>query len=179
MTSTLLELRTLPVSRLRLRVCVATVLVCLPYLTLKTAWILGVPIGADEASFASDTRGANLITAGMELVAICLAVLMVHPLGRRVPAFVMAMPVWIGTGLLAPIGLGVPVGVVLQFATGGDNPFSGNATLHGWVFAVVYGGFVLESGLLLYGFLLYARDRWPVVLGGGRVADGGGLTRPL
>ena len=70
MTSTLLEFRTLPASRLRLRVCVATVLVCLPYLTLKTAWILGVPIGSDEASFASDTRGANLITAGMELVAI-------------------------------------------------------------------------------------------------------------
>jgi hypothetical protein len=170
--------RPLPVSRLRRRVCAATALVCLPYLTLKTAWILGVPIGSDDASFTATTRGANLVTGALELTAIALAVLMVHPLGRRVPAVVMAMPVWIGTGLLAPISLGAPAGVVLQVATGGGNPFHGDGPLHGWVFATVYAGFVLEGFLLLSGFLLYARDRWPVLFGG-RPVDGRGLTGPL
>ena len=100
-------------------------------------------------------------------------------MGRRIPAFLVAFPAWVGTGLLAPVALGFLVGTPLQLLTGGGNPFTRDDGVSPWVFGLVYGGFVLQAALLVPGFVLYARDRWPVVTDGGRGARGAGLTRPL
>ncbi|WP_050668364.1 hypothetical protein [Luteipulveratus halotolerans] len=127
----------------------------------------------------TDTRGANIMTVGMDLVAILLAVLLIHPISRRIPTFAIAGPLWIGAGLLVPIGIGTPTGTLLQLATGGGSPVSSEEDLAPWVFFTVYSGFAVEAVLLLAGFVLYARDRWPLALGGGRLRDGAGLTRPL
>lgn len=163
---------------IRRRVAVATVLVCLPYLGLKVAWALGATIGVRSDTFADATRGANLLTAGLEIIAILLALAFVHPSARRLPPFVVAFPTWVATGLLTPVALGFLLGAPLQILTGGGNPLADDV-LAGWVFVLVYGGFVLEAVLLLLGFVLYARDRWPVVTGGGRPREGWGGTRPL
>lgn len=159
-------------------VCVATVVACTPYLALKVAWVAGASVGTTGGDFAETTRVANLATAGLEAVAIAIAVLFVHPLGRRVPAFLVLLPAWAATGLLGPVVLGVLLGAPAQVASGGGNPFTGDDVLAPWVFAAVYGGFTLQAALLAVGFTLYARDRWPVVLGGG-AAPRTGATWPL
>lgn len=165
--------------RLRLGVCLATVLACLPYLLLKVAWVAGWAVGVSGGgSFTDTTRGANVLTAGLEVAAIALAVAFVAPLGRRLPAAVVLLPVWVASGLLTPVALGVVVGAPLQLLSSGTNPFVGDEVLAPWVFALVYGGFSLQAVLLLTGFVLFARERWPVVARGGG-ATGGGVTRSL
>lgn len=154
------------------------VLVCLPYLSLKIAWALGSTIGVNSATFADATRGANLLTAALEVIAILLALAFVHPRGQRVPAFAVAFPTWIATGLLTPVVGGFLIGTPVHVLSGGGNPFEDDV-LSGWVFLLVYGGFVLQAALLLAGFVLYARDRWPVAAGGGREGAGRGATRSL
>ncbi|MHA4854630.1 hypothetical protein L1080_034655 [Rhodococcus sp. MSC1_016] len=167
------------VSVLRGGICIATVVACLPYLLLKVAWIMGWTIGVEDAGFADTTRVANLATSGMELVAIVIAIGLVASWGRKIPAFAIAFPVWVATGLLVPVAVGSVLGGVIQAVTGGGNAYSGNDEMAGWVFGLVYGGFALQSVLLLAGFVLYARDRWAVVADGGRMHDGAGKTRPL
>jgi hypothetical protein len=76
-----------------------------------------------------------------------------------VPAVLVLIPVWVGTGLLAPIALGVPLGLAAQAIAGGS-PVPAHNGLHGWVYAVVYGGFAVQAVCLLTAFALYARDRW-------------------
>ena len=166
------------VSPLRRWICVATVVSCLPYLLLKIAWIFGWTIGVDDAEFADTMRVANIATAGMELTAILIAVGLVAPWGKRIPAVLLAFPMWVATGLLVPVAVGSVLGGAIQAVTGGGNAYSGNDAMEGWVFAVVYGGFATQAVLLLAGFVLYARDRWHVVVDGG-ADNGGGRTGRL
>lgn len=164
---------------LRAWISAATVAACLPYLLLKIAWIAGADIGVSRDGFDHTTRAANVVTAGLELVAISVAVALVLPLGRRVPAFVVAFPAWVATGLLVPVGAGALLGSLLQGATGGGNALAGDDVLAGWVFALVYLGFAAQAVLLLSGFVLYARDRWPVVARGGADPYDAGSTLAL
>lgn len=169
------------VSPLRRRIATATVIVCLPYLALKVAWVAGLNIGTSETDFADTTRAANLLTAGLEVVAILLAIALVLPIGRRVPAFLVAFPMWVATGLLTPVVAGFALGTPIQLLSGGGNAFR-DEVLDSWVFALVYGGFVLEAVLLTAGFVLHARNRWPALTSGaGRqeMAATGGLQRLL
>lgn len=167
------------VSRLRIRICVATVLACLPYTLLKIAWVLGWGIGVTDAGFTDISLGANSVTGFMDLVAIVLAVALVHPAGRRIPTFLVAGPLWIGIGLLVPVAGGFAFGSIAQLATGGGSPAEADGGLQPWVFLVVYGGFVLQAVLLGAGFTLYARERWPWLFAGGREPGDAGPTRPL
>jgi hypothetical protein len=169
---------------LRRRVAAATVIACTPYLLLKICWVAGLPIGANDPTFADTTRGANIVTAGLEIAAILLAVAFVHPLGRRIPAFLLAFPMWVATGLLAPVVAGFALGTPAQLLTDGGNPLR-NDVLDGWVFVLVYGGFVLQAVLLTVGFALHARERWPAATGVGQgrrvgqTVQAGGVTRGL
>jgi hypothetical protein len=148
-------------ARSRLIVCTATVIACVPYLALKLAWVLGVPVGLDGTAFLDTTRAANVMTLGVQLTAVAVVVLVTHPLGEKLPAAVVVIPAWIATGVLAPVGLGVVAGAPLQLATGGDNPFGGDEVLAWWVFALVYGGFIAQAILLPTAFVLHALQRWP------------------
>jgi hypothetical protein len=174
---------TFPAGRLRRWTCWATVLACLPYLLLKVAWVAGWSVGAQSPTFADTTRVANLVTGGLELVAIAVAVVLVHPYGRRIPAVLVVLPVWVATGLLTPVAAGAALGAPLQLVTGGGNAFAGDDVLSGWVFAVVYLGFSLQAVLLLTGFVLYAADRWPALFSredsAHDAADEAGATRAV
>ncbi|GGR39950.1 hypothetical protein [Streptomyces griseomycini] len=156
----------LPRSRRLLRA--VAVGACLPYLALKTAWVagshVGVPAGSVLLDHPTETAVANVLTILMDGAVIVLALLLTRPWGRGVPAWLLAAPMWVATGLLAPIMAGYPLQLLVRAfggqspagtATGADEPF-----LHAWVFAVVYTGFIVQGLALGSLFVLYARDRW-------------------
>jgi hypothetical protein len=92
-----------------------------------------------------------------------LALVLTRPWGRRVPAWLLAFPVWVATGLLAPIMAGFPLQLLGRALSddGGAASVSGRAAfLDEWVFAVVYTGFIVQGLALGALFVLYARDRW-------------------
>ncbi|WP_427891478.1 hypothetical protein ACQHIV_03215 [Kribbella sp. GL6] len=150
-------------TRTRRMLCLATVAACVPYLALKVLWIMGIGVGVNGANFVADTRGANVLTAGLDLCAAALAVLFVRPGGRRIPAWLICGPVWVATGLLTPLTVGATIGFPVQALLDRGGPVVDEGGLNGWVFLVVYGGFILQALLLLPGFVLYAMDRWPAV----------------
>lgn len=77
----------------------------------------------------------------------------------KLPAAIVLVPVWVGTGLLAAVALGLPLGLIAQAIVGGS-PVPAENGLRGWVYAVVYGGFIVQAVALLTAFVLYARFRW-------------------
>lgn len=147
--------------------CFVTIAACLPYLALKALWLTGSTVGAASAAGAAelvDTRHlvGDVVTAGMELAAIALVLALTFRWGRRLPAVAVLAPIWVATGLLAPIALGLPLGLVAQAFAGGAPAPTDNG-LEGWVYATVYGGFVVQAAGLLVAFVCHARDRWPEV----------------
>jgi len=149
--------------RLRQIVCYATVAACVPYLFLKIVWIAGGDLGVKGTTdmHSGSVVAANIITLGMDAVAVVIALAFAHPWGMRVPAWLMLVPIWVGTGLLAPFVLGLPLGLAVQAVVGGSPaPDDHGNGLHAWVFVVVYGGFILQGIALLAGFVLHARVRW-------------------
>lgn len=151
--------------RLRVTACYVTVAATLPYLVMKALWLLGSPVGATDATGAAELLDArhlvgDAVTAGLELVAIALVLALTHRWGRRVPALLVLGPVWVGTGLLAPIAFGAPLGLLVQAVVGGSPaPVGGGA--HGWIFVVADGGFVVQAIGLCAAFLGHAAQRWP------------------
>lgn len=154
------------VERVRLAACWGAIAACWPYLGLKFAWIAGSGLGTigDGAALMGDPQHVvgNVVTAGMDLVAILVALAFTYQWGQRLPAWLVLVPIWIGTGLLAPIALGLPLGLLVQGVAGGSAVASDNG-LAGWVYGVIYGGFTLQAVLLVTAFVLYARTRWPGV----------------
>ncbi|MFI1967559.1 hypothetical protein [Streptomyces cinnamoneus] len=139
---------------------------CVPYLSLKAAWIAGSRVGIPEGSvlLAHETtmRVVNAATVLMDACVVVLALLLSRPWGRRVPSWLLALPMWAAAGLLTPIMAGFPAQVVLRvtgFASGertpGERPF-----LDEWVYFVVYPGFIVQGLALGALFVLYARERW-------------------
>lgn len=152
-------------SRARLAVCLAAVVACLPYALLKIAWIAGADIGIADAEAAelmheSTTVIANLLTLGLELGAVAIVVALTF--ARRIPPLLLIGPIWVGTGLLTPVAIGLPVGLAAQAVAGGA-PAPDDGGLHGWVFALVYGGFIAQAPLLLGAFVLRVVNQWPWV----------------
>ncbi|RSN58772.1 hypothetical protein DMH01_22385 [Amycolatopsis sp. WAC 04182] len=151
------------ISSVRLIVCYAAILGTLPYLALKASWVTGGSLGLRDPSFVDSElmMFANLVTGGMDVVAVVLALAFTYSWGRRIPAPLVLFPIWIGTGLLAPIVLDIPV-IIADLSTAQLTEMP----LENWVWAVVYGGFAWQGILLLTAFVLYARDRWWFVVTG-------------
>jgi len=143
----------------RLIVGWAAVLGTLPYLALKAAWLAGSTVGVlDVPAFADPSVTAlNAITAAMDLVAIVVALAFTYPWGQRVPALLVLVPIWVGTGFLAPIVFLLPMTGLSLGAAPAD------PVLASWVQPVVYTGFGWQGLMLMIAFVLYARVRWPWV----------------
>ncbi|MBO2455365.1 hypothetical protein J4573_50375 [Actinomadura barringtoniae] len=168
--------------RLRLFVCYATAAACVPYLFLKVVWVAGGDLGVKGTMdmHSGDVVAANVITLGMDAVAVVIALAFAYPWGMRVPAWLMLVPIWVGTGLLAPFVLGLPLGLAVQAVVGGaPAPDDHGNGLHAWVFVVVYGGFILQGVTLLAGFVLHARVRWADLFAMRTRELGQGPTRAL
>lgn len=138
-----------------------TVAAMLPYLSIKTAWLLGSDVGVVQPGLMRTAPFVvgNLITALMEVAGAVLALALVHRWGRRLPAWLVLFPLWVAGGLLAPVMLAAPLGFLAGNSTTpvADNPIDG---LQGWVYGVVYAGFTLQGVGLGVAFILHVRARW-------------------
>ena len=138
-----------------------TVAAMMPYLSIKTAWLLGSEIGVVQPGLMRTAPFVvgNLITAVMELTGAALALALVHRWGRRLPIWLVLLPLWVAGGLLAPVMLAAPLGFLAgNIATpAADGPIDG---LQGWVYGVVYAGFILQGTGLGVAFILHVRARW-------------------
>jgi len=146
------------------------IVACVPYLCLKVAWIAGSHIGIPAGSSLLEHRVAmavgNGLTVLMDSAVILLTLLLTRPWGLRVPAWTLLLPVWVATGLLAPIMTGFPLQLLVRGLGAAVNKPSGTdhkPFLDEWVFGVVYTGFIVQGLALGVMFLLYARDRWGYV----------------
>ncbi|AJF64553.1 hypothetical protein [Streptomyces vietnamensis] len=141
------------------------ILACLPYISLKVAWVAGSELGIPAGSVLLERRelmaAVNAVSVVADVLVVVLALLLTQAWGRRFPAWLLALPMWAATGLLAPIMTGYPAQLAVALVTGDakaaapSEPF-----LDEWVFGVVYGGFILQGLALGTLFALYARDRW-------------------
>ncbi|MEV0645272.1 hypothetical protein AB0I28_08400 [Phytomonospora sp. NPDC050363] len=146
--------------------CGLLVVATLPYLILKIHWLFGGTAGLNDMADTTQLDALNAFTAGMDLVAALLAGVFAFRRGLRAPAWLILFPVWVGTGLLGQIVVGMPF-QALAAALSGD-PLLPSAPadeppppVAAWVFGMVYAGFVVQGVAFLVAFLLYARGRWP------------------
>lgn len=138
-----------------------------PYLALKTAWLTGSRIGIPDGSPLLHPEpfliAANAVTVAMDACVILLVLVLTRPWGIRVPGWMLAVPVFVATGLLTPILLGFPGQLLIRALGFGADPAAEAVRepfLDPWVFNVVYTGFGVQ-GLALAGlFVPYARERW-------------------
>ncbi|MBW0117612.1 hypothetical protein [Pseudonocardia abyssalis] len=130
----------------------------LPYLTLKALWITGSDVGTTDPALVHGTAmvALNGVTAVLDLVVVALALALTHPVGRRLPAWLVLLPMWVGTGLLVPVAVGILPATLLATA----DPSTPPDFLEPWVRPLVYGGFAWQAVFLLAAFALHARSRW-------------------
>ncbi len=147
-----------PTSPIRLAVGYGTVVATIPYLTLKLVWLSGGTVGLADPEFFSNHPAytfGNLLTVGMDAIAVLIALAFTHAWGRRIPAWLVLFPMWIATGFLTPIMVFMPFAPI--FFAGASE---GAGPLRSWVYLFVYGGFAAQGLLLSAAFVLYARSRW-------------------
>ncbi|MFF6998677.1 hypothetical protein ACFY93_27440 [Streptomyces sp. NPDC008313] len=141
---------------------------CVPYLALKAAWVagsrLGIPDGSPLLEHRTTMAVANSLSIVLDSAVVVLALLLTRPWGLRVPAWLLAFPMWVATGLIAPIMTGYPLQLLVRVVDGGARTSGtgggGEPFLDEWVFGVVYTGFIVQGLTLGTLFVLYARDRW-------------------
>lgn len=150
----------------RQRLAWFAVAACAPYLTLKLLWVAGVDVGVVDPGSLNRAQwvAANLLTFVMDGIAAFIAHVLTRPRDNRMRAWLIVLPLWIASGLLSVIMLAVPLSMAGAAVGGGTNPFAGDDFLRPWVFAVVYGGFIVEGLMLLAAFALYAHERWGQLL---------------
>jgi hypothetical protein len=140
----------------------------LPYLALKLVWLAGGGLGvADPRMMREPSMVAlNVLTAGMDLVAIGIALAFTHEWGMKIPAWLVLPPMWVATGLLAKFVAAVPIVFAVEALW--SNPIGRPVVgpVQPWVYTVVYAGFVGIGAGLMLAFILYARLRWGDVFEG-------------
>ncbi|NUS09048.1 MAG: hypothetical protein HOV97_41565 [Nonomuraea sp.] len=148
----------------------------LPYLTIKTLWLTGSSIGVSDPALMRGPAmiGMNAMTFGMEAAGLLLALAFTTRWGMRLPAWLVLLPLWAGTGLLSVMVVTTP----LILLVGGITIFSGGP-IQAWVYLVVYGGFITLGVALMTAFALYARDRWPALFTTGLDRPFPSPTRPF
>jgi hypothetical protein len=135
-----------------------------PYLLLKLAWLGGSTIGITGPAGTAEMTGSrfvvgNVITVGLMLVAVAFVVALTRPSARRVPGWLVLVLGAGATGLLVPILLGLPAGLVVQqVMTGSAGP--SDEGLAPWVYGVVYGGFGLLAVAMAAVAAQYVVGRW-------------------
>jgi hypothetical protein len=88
-----------------------TIACALPYLALKVNWLAGGELGVANTGIMRETSmvALNVVTAGMDLVGIAIALAFTHAWGQRVPAWLVLPPAWVAMGLLVRFVLAVPL----------------------------------------------------------------------
>lgn len=140
----------------------AGVAFALVYVAFKALWIAGVPFGLDAATLDRDGMVAgNLLTGGLAVVAAIVLLVFTHGRGRRVPAWLVLAPTWVGTGLLAPIAVVMVTLSVLTFTGVYEWPVVEDSAP--WLHGVVYSCFSGLGVSLATVFGLHVHERWPAL----------------
>jgi hypothetical protein len=133
-----------------------------PYLLIKIVWTIGFFLPNEEMGDLS-WRIINAVTAVLAAIGILLAMAFSRSWGERLPAWLVALPIWVGTGLLVPMVLIAPIlgpAAMIRDQEAGAAGF--------WIYEQI---FVMIS-LIGIGILLplalagYAKSRWPEALSG-------------
>ncbi|MEV1177645.1 hypothetical protein [Nonomuraea sp. NPDC049784] len=145
----------------RVTAAIVAVAAMLPYLTLKMLWLTGSSIGTTDPGLLNDSAmvGLNAMTFGMEAVGLMLALAFTTRWGLRLPAWLVLLPLWVGTGLLSVVIVTVPI----MLLAGGLSVFETGGPIEPWIYMMVYSGFIVQGAGLMTAFVLYSRDRWPGV----------------
>ena len=135
-----------------------------PYLVIKVSWVVGALAGVlptgDHGMRTSEWVALNVTTIVMAGVGIAVALALVRPWGRRIPARLLVAGSWIGAGFLVPL---LPYAIVgLVDLDGGSMP--------DWEAALIQAGFVGMGLGLAVALPAYFRRRWPAHLSG-RLGD--------
>ena len=133
-----------------------------PYMLIKIAWTFGMFLPYESMGDPS-WRAINATTAMLALVGIVLGMALSRPWGERLPAWAVILPAWVGTGLLVPMVLLMPV---LGPAAVARDAAAGSADVWAYeqIFVIVsLVGIGLGLPIALAG---YAKARWPEALGG-------------
>lgn len=149
-------------SRARKAVGYGAIAAALPYLALKLIWICGGTVGILDRERADDNvlLAGNIATLGMDVIAVATALALTQRWGQRLPALPVLFPMWVASGLLAPLVVIAPVIPAVASDSVDRDP---DPLLRPWVYTVVYGGFAVQGALLMAAFVLYTRVRWPRV----------------
>jgi hypothetical protein len=137
---------------------------CLPYLFLKLVWTLDIPVGITDRSVlhGGGWVAGNALMAGIELAGLLLVLALTRPWARRVPAWLLLFPAWVGTGLLFQVVLGAALTVLFSASSHTSNVDTGG--IAAWVFVVVYATFAGQGVALAIAFGCYVRARWSRLL---------------
>ncbi|MEC3976387.1 hypothetical protein [Amycolatopsis sp. H20-H5] len=134
-----------------------------PYLVIKIAWTFGLFLPTEQMGQAN-WRAINATTALLTLVGIMLALAFSRPWGERLPAWLVTLPVWVGTGLLVPMLFLVPILGPAAVVRDKQAGASTDTWAYEQVFVIVsLVGIGIGLPLALAG---YARVRWPEALSG-------------
>lgn len=125
-----------------------------PYLLIKVSWVLGalfgvLPTGQDMG--LTEWVVLNTVTVGMAAVAIGVALALVRPWGRRIPARLLVLGSWMGAGFLVPL---------LPYAVVGFADIDGGS-MPDWEAWLIQAGFVGMGVGLAVALPAYFRRRWP------------------
>lgn len=129
----------------------------MPYLLIKIAWTFGFFLPSEQMGEPS-WRTANAVTMVLAAVGILLALAFCMKWGERVPAWLIALPVWVGTGLLIPMLLLAPI---LGPAAMMRDQQVGAANV--WIYEQIFVMISLVGvGICLpFALIGYAKRRWP------------------
>jgi hypothetical protein len=147
----------------------AAVVATVPYLVLKLLWLSGSTIGITSGAGATEMTGyrfvaGNIVTVLLILVAVVFMIALTRSWARRMPAWIVVVLGAGATGLLAPILLGLPLGLGIQLAVLGEMKPAEDTGLAPWVFGVVYSGFGLLAVAMAVLAATYVVERWALLI---------------
>jgi hypothetical protein len=134
----------------------------LPYLTIKLLWLTGSTTGMTDPAFLAQPAivVANAVTLAMDLVVIGLALALTHRWGDRLPAWLVLLPMWVGTGFLVPMAVSIMPAITVETLSGGAH----STAFEPWLQPLVYGGFAWQGVFLCAAFVAHAVRRWSGVV---------------
>ena len=133
-----------------------------PYLLIKIIWTFGIFTPTEQMGGA-DWRAVNAGTAILAMVGVLMGLAFSQPWGERLPAWLVALPLWVGTGLLVPMLLLAPI---LGPAAMNRDQDAGAPDF--WIYeqALVMISLVGVGIGLPLALLGYTKARWPEAMGG-------------
>ncbi|WP_344546224.1 hypothetical protein [Actinomadura fulvescens] len=130
-------------------------------------WVVAGLLGHGSEVGGAEWIMLNVVTVGMAVIGIGLALALTRPLGRRIPAAPLVLVAWVGTGFLVPM---IPF-MLLSAALGGSGGDDGESTMPAWEGVFITIGFAGMAVGLAIAFPIYMLERFPDVFTG-RLDDG-------